>query len=169
MVDWLIDWLFNALRPGQNISRHHYQTRAAKIRLMVGAYGLWAEKGPSSWHIRGDTGPSLAFRVSSEGPTFSVALHNKQREVEDLFQPGSSQVPYQSPFMTYKKIEWPILTQILGNMSSLIHYISSFIRNVLLIKYISWLITYYYWSHIFIDKERILIDHVYIPLLIRYI
>ena len=48
------------------------------------------------WH--GDS----VFLVSSEGPPHSIAFYNTQGDVEDLFWPGSSRVPYQSPFTTHK-------------------------------------------------------------------
>ena len=42
------------------------------------------------------------FPVSSEGPPHSVAFYDTLGDVEDLFYPGPSQVPYQSPFTTHK-------------------------------------------------------------------
>jgi hypothetical protein len=48
------------------------------------------------WH-----GASV-FPVSSEGPPHSVASYDTQRDVKDLFWPGSSRAPYQSPFTTHK-------------------------------------------------------------------
>ena len=50
------------------------------------------------WH-----GASV-FPVSSEGPPHSVAFYDALGDVEDLFYPGSSQVPYQSPFTTHKEM-----------------------------------------------------------------
>ena len=48
------------------------------------------------WH-----GASV-FPVSSEGPPHLVASYDTRGDVEDLFLPGSSRVPYQSAFTTHK-------------------------------------------------------------------
>jgi hypothetical protein len=50
------------------------------------------------WH-----GASV-FPVSSEGLSHSVASYDTQRDVENLFLPGSSQVPIQSPLTTHKGV-----------------------------------------------------------------
>jgi hypothetical protein len=42
------------------------------------------------------------FPVSSEGPPHSVASYDTQGDVENLFLPGFSRVPYQSPLTTHK-------------------------------------------------------------------
>jgi hypothetical protein len=42
------------------------------------------------------------FPVSSEGPPNSVASYDTQGDVENLFLPGFSRVPYQSPLTTHK-------------------------------------------------------------------
>jgi hypothetical protein len=41
------------------------------------------------------------FPVSSEGPSHSVASYDTQGDVENLFLPGFSRVPYQSPLTTH--------------------------------------------------------------------
>jgi hypothetical protein len=42
------------------------------------------------------------FPVSSEGPPHSVASYDTQGDVENLFLPGFSRVPYHSPLTTHK-------------------------------------------------------------------
>jgi hypothetical protein len=74
-MDWLIDYL-RFYAPLKNISliwrRHHCRWRAAKIRPMLGAQGLWAGGifivPHLLWH-----GTSV-FPVSSEGPPHLVAF-----------------------------------------------------------------------------------------------
>jgi hypothetical protein len=107
------DWLFIVLLfyvPLKNISltrrRHHYRWRAVKFRPMLGAQGLWARRD-----LYRATRTSV-FSVISEGPPHSVASCNTQGGVEDLFSPGSSLVPYQSPFMKHLGCGRPILTRI---------------------------------------------------------
>jgi hypothetical protein len=47
------------------------------------------------------------FPVSSEGPPHFVASYDTQGDVENLFLPGFSRVPYQSPLTTHKGV-WRI-------------------------------------------------------------
>jgi hypothetical protein len=42
------------------------------------------------------------FPVSSKGPPHSIASYDTQGDVENLFLPGFSRVPYQSPLTTHK-------------------------------------------------------------------
>jgi hypothetical protein len=44
------------------------------------------------------------FPVSSEGPPHSIASYDSQENAEDLFLPGSSQVPIQSPLTMRKGV-----------------------------------------------------------------
>jgi hypothetical protein len=101
----IVTEMFDYLRfyvPLKNFSliwrRHHYRWRAAKFRPMLSAQeGIFIVPHPLRH------GASV-FPVSSEGPPQSVASYDKHGDVEDLFLPGSSRVPYQSPFTTHKGI-----------------------------------------------------------------
>jgi hypothetical protein len=89
---------------------HHYRWRAAKFRPMLGAQGLWAGRDLYC-------ATPAVFPVSSEGPSHSVASYDTQGDVENLFEPGSSRVPFQSPLTIHKgmwrtysnpdKNDWP--------------------------------------------------------------
>jgi hypothetical protein len=92
--------------------RHHYEWRAAKFRLMLGALGLWA--GRDLYGITPLQHKASVFPVSSKGPTpfscllrhikgcwrpiltriltgpHSVASYEAQGDAKDLFKPGSS-------------------------------------------------------------------------------
>jgi hypothetical protein len=95
VIMWLIDWLIDYLLfyvPIKNFSliwrRHHCLWRAAKLRPMLGAQGLWA--GRDLYRATPAVTRTLVFPVLSEGPPHLVASYDTLGDAEDLFLPGSS-------------------------------------------------------------------------------
>jgi hypothetical protein len=66
--------------------------------------------------------------VSSEGPPHSVASYDTQGDVKNLFLPGFSRVPYQSPLTTHKGM-WRIYSNPdpHGNIKPIYRRINSFV------------------------------------------
>jgi hypothetical protein len=92
MIDWLIIY-------GPLIYRDITSTGEG----LLSAHNLWAGRDlyrtTPVWH------EALLFPVSFEGPPHSVASYDTQRDVVNVFQPGSSRVPIQSPLTTQEDVE----------------------------------------------------------------
>jgi hypothetical protein len=102
------DWLFSVLRPAQEyfiyMETSPLPVKGCKIYAIARRSCRAFEQGGVFivphllWH-----GASV-FPVSSDGPPHSIASCDSQGDAEDLFLPGSSRVPIESPLTTRKGV-----------------------------------------------------------------